>query len=458
QTVALLTTFTFAFATGSWAIASQDLRQHTISNLLVVSIILVLMKIERSQFNQNFLLLLAGFLAGLLPGVRVTSAIFLVAAAVYVVYFYRRKAIYFLFGLSSLLLNIGWNLYFFGIDNALVGGYVKHLEERPSSYTFDIQHILWSAAGILFSPSEGFFFFSPVLLFSLLGFYQLLKRRSGRDEKLLFCFAFASFGLYLHYCIYLFWIGGIDSFGSRVMTDTLPAACFLIGYFLDDLLQKIDRRKFTRIVFTVFLASLFISTGIEAIGAFTQTGWGQSPLPLFVNKNRIWNLSDSQIDRHFRNLIAKIIEPIKDRDEYLQDLRGEIEQVAIADRDGEQALGDRFTVRSKERKIIKVMLSNTGKSQWYGYQTGLESQGETKLKVSFTDSKGETIAMRTGDVLYISGSPKFSEQTEAIGSILFPNEPGNYQMKLTLFADGISRLQTAQANYVHDLTVLPRSK
>jgi hypothetical protein len=87
QTVALLTTFTFAFATGTWVLCSQDLRQHTISNLLLISILLCLFKVERTTGSRRKLLFLtSGFFCGLLPGVRITSAIFAVMIAVYVAY------------------------------------------------------------------------------------------------------------------------------------------------------------------------------------------------------------------------------------------------------------------------------------------------------------------------------------------------------------------------------------
>ncbi|MBD3886193.1 hypothetical protein IFO70_31355 [Phormidium tenue FACHB-886] len=460
QAVALITTFTFAFATGTWAIASQDLRQHTISNLLLVSLMLCLMKAARTNgSSRRPLLWIAGIFCGLLPGVRLTSAVFAVAIAIYVVYVYRREAFFFLLGLPSVLLNLAWNFYFFGVDNFLIGGYIKHLEQQPVSYSFEPKQVLWSAAGILFSPSDGFFFFSPVLLFGLYGAYRVFKTRAGRDEQLLLCLTFACLALYLHCCFYLFWIGGTDSFGSRLMTDTLPVVCFLVGYFLIDLMQAFDRQRVARVVLALFIASLMVSTAVETVGAFTQTSWGSSPLQLGVNKNRIWNLEDNQINRHFRNLVAQVAKPIKDRKNYLRGFQGKIEQVKLNENDSWRPLGSPLTVRPKQRKILQASLNNTGTSQWYGYETGMESLGETKIKISFVNSQGETITMRAGDKLYISGTPQAGERAEAIGSVLFPDQPGKYQLKLTLFADGISNLKNALApSYSSEVIVLDYSK
>lgn len=442
QGVSLLSTFVFAFATGTWVICSQDLRQHTLSNLLLISIILCLIKAERSSGrHQKLLLLVAGLFCGLLPGVRITSAVFLIAIAVYVIWAFGKKSSFFLLGLPSVLFNLAWNFYYFGWGNLIVGGYVKHLEERPVSYAFTLTQFKTAALGLLVSPSDGLLVYSPVLIFGIVGIYQFYKYRANRDEKLFLCLTLACLALYLHYCFYLFWIGGSDSFGSRVMTDTLPVVCLAIGYFLMELFQALQQsRSWAKPVFAIFLISLVFSVGIQTIGAFTQTSWGTSPLPIFADKSRVWHWKDSQIERHFRNFLAHLDEPLRgeNKEEYLRNLNATVGQIEIVNKKNRQLLTDDWKLRSGRTKILSAVVNNTGRSPWFGYQTGMEDQGETRIKVRFYDDSGDERKPRGTNFLFISGTPQSGEQTEAIGLIAFPKRPGNYQMVFKLVAAGIS--------------------
>lgn len=458
--VAILTTFIFAFATGTWVINAQDLRQHTISNLLLISILFCLFKAERSEGRyRRVLLLVAGLFCGLLPGVRITSSIFSLATAIYIIWRYGKAALPFLLGLVSIGFHLLWNFYYFGWDNILVGGYIKHLEERPASYAFTLKQFTTASLGLLISPSDGFFTYSPVLLFSIPGLYYVCKRRFTNDEKLVLTLTSACLILYLHYCFYLFWMGGSDSYGSRVLTDTLPVVCLLIAYFLSVQIAKQEKiRNWLNPVLAIFLISLVVSTGVQAVGAFTRTNWGTSPLPIFANKSRVWSLTDSQIERHFRNLLARITDPITDERTYSQNLQATVESVVVTNRAGaETALGN-AKVKAGQRRILKATLKNAGLSPWFGYQTGLDDRGETRLRVRFYNGN-QKIRQRGGDWLYIAGTPKFGEVTQATGLIAFPQQAGQYRVSFELVAVGVSEAadHPSQMVAIYDLEVLPKA-
>lgn len=442
QGVALISTFIFAFATSSWALNSQDLRQHTISNLVLITIIFCLMKADRTQGrNRRILLLLAGIFCGLLPSVRLTSGLFSFTAAIYTIYAFRREALYFLLGLPSVILHFAWNAYYFGWDNLISGGYVEQFENRPSSYKFTIEQFTTAAPGLLISPSEGFFVYSPVLLFAFPGACQVFKFRSGRDEKLLLCLSIAAIGLFVNYSFYGSWTGGSDSYGCRFLTDTLPVVCLLVAYFLATLTSRLTQTKtrITQAVFAVFLLSTLFSTSVQAIGVYTATDWGISPIPVLFDRSRLWSLSDSQIERHFRNLVARITEPIQDPKQYVLGLDGTVEKLEVLTREGELiGSSNGFEVYSKQRRLVRATLRNTGQSQWFGYQTGMAGIGETKLRLSFVSEDGNRSKPREGKDLNISGKPKPGEQTEALGRVMFPKQPGNYHMEFELFATGLN--------------------
>lgn len=461
--VASVSTFVFAFATGSWPVCSQDLRQHTVSNLLLMSIMLCLFKVERSEGNQRRLLLfLAGVFCGILPSARITSALFSAAIFVYVIVVYRKEALYFCLGLPSILFHFGWNLYFFGWENIVVGGYIKHLDERASSYALTLQQFTSASLGLLLSPSNGLLVYSPVLLFAIPGAYrafQQFRQRKQRDEGLILWLAIAAFALYLHFCFYLFWLGGNDSFGPRMLMDTLPISCFLIAYFLADLAPKLNHGwQGAKFVFAVFLATLMLSTLIQTLGAFTQTSWAASPIPLGADRGRLWQLADSKIERHFRNLIAQVSPPIRDEALYLKGFDAQVKEVELTDGEGDdEPVGDRLVVRSGRRRLLKVTLQNTGSSTWYGYQTGLENQGETRLRVQFYDAAGNNDTQRVGNQLYVSGTTPPGKLSIATGQIAFPKEPGEYRLELLLVAHGISTTaDIATPTYSQPVTILPR--
>lgn len=464
----LIASFLFAFATSTWALNSQDLRQHTVSNLLVLSILLCLWKAnflegKAASRRQKILLITAGFLCGLLPGVRLTSAIFSAAAFVFVVYVYRRRSIFFLLGLPSLLFNFGWNIYHFSLRNFLGGGYGQMFDSGASSYRFSLSYFAEAFAGQLISPSDGLIPFSPVFLFALPGFWLVWQRRAQRDEQLLLCLTFACIGLLLHYCVYVPWTGGSDSYGARFLTDVVPIVSLLVTYAIDRLIPKFTAqaptpRSISRIGLALFSALLILSTGIQAVGAFTKTDWGSIPLPLIAAPQRIWQLRDSQIERHTRNLIAQIAPPIRDRQDYLQGLTGAIDRVEWLRKDGKlQPIEQSLTIRQNYRRFLKIRLNNTGQSRWYGYETGMYNIGETRIRLQFFNQNNRPVLQAEPNFFAISGIVSPGETAESIGQIVFPRKPGIYEARFSIVATGIENLErTKPPIHTFSVTIAPR--
>jgi len=466
RATALLTTFTYGFATTTWVLGSQDLRQHTVSNLLLTALILCLLKANRTtEQSRKILLVLTGIFCGLLPSVRLTSTIFAAAAIIYAFYAYRRQAIYLLPGLLSILPNWIWNSYYFGIENFSRGGYLKQFESGASGYTFSIDYFFSAFWGQLVSPSDGLFIYSPVLLVSLLGFYIAFRNRAQPDEQMLLCLSFACLGLFLHYCFYRPWDGGGGSYGPRFLTDILPVACFLLGYGIDWITSQTIAGwppKLTQVMLSVFLMLLFWSTAVEMLGAFTATLWGEVPLPLINQPGRRWQLSDSQIERHFRRLLVQIASPIHDPTTYRQGLNGEIEQLELIRKNGTiQPVGQTLVMPANKRQVFRATLKNTGQSPWFGYQTALQDDGETRLQVSWTNAVGRRIEPRRNE-LYISGQPQPGEAASAIGMLNSPRQPDRYQMTFWLIMEGVKHNLAAKPFakplYTINVTVEPKAK
>jgi hypothetical protein len=119
--------------------------------------------------------------------------------------------------------------------------------------------------GTLFSPSRGIFVFTPVFLFSVLGFL------SAKRTNLLQFHPYIGWIVLLHWllvCIWPMWWGGW-SYGPRLLVDVSP---FLTLYILPVLDRVGTRSEMKRL----FLIALSISFLIQFLGVYTNADhWNQ---------------------------------------------------------------------------------------------------------------------------------------------------------------------------------------
>lgn len=451
--VALFSTFTFAFATPVWSLLAQGLRQHTASNLVVLAALLCLLKANRASGNSlKFLLLAAGFLCGLMPGVRITSVLFAIAAVVYAVFTFRKTSLFLFLGLPSFLINAFWNFHFFGfsLQNFIVGGYTQQFDSGASSYQITWDYFKEAFWGLLISPSDGFFTFSPILILSFVGFFLAFQQWRNKDEQLVLCLAIAAILIFCQYTIYVPWTGGAGSFGSRFMTDILPIVGFLVCYAIAWVEQwwHIHRKAFWAGTVAIGVLVAF-STGVQVLGAFGESNWGTIPLPLGMQKDRVWQLEDTQISRHANSLHYEIFDPIQDQEAYLQSVDGAIEQV----QDQDQNPVSQLTGRVRQRLILQGTFRNTGSVPWYGYQTGME-RGETQLKGQFFDDQGKKVNTGSPNAIFISGRPEPGREATGVGWIRLPPRPGRYRLEFALQVRGIGDFpNTPGTTYTIDVEV-----
>ncbi|HEY9889296.1 MAG TPA: hypothetical protein V6D02_12905, partial [Candidatus Obscuribacterales bacterium] len=233
--------------------------------------------------------------------------------------------------------------------------------------------------------------------------------------------------------------------------------CFPMGYFLERLTRQADlsaagsntgnlnatgerRPNSHRSIFKgaaiLFAIALIFSTGVQAIGAFSRTTWGIVPLPLSVGgKTRIWSWHDTQIQRHTNSIVFGFLNPVGKGRAYLQMTQGEIEQ--ILDR-GNRPLTE-LSVAPGRQMILQAQLKNSGKTRWYGYETGMV-RGETRVLVRFFDAANQEVKPGNRNRLYISGMPNPGETATALGAIAFPKKRGDYTMKFELTVAGVGNL------------------
>jgi hypothetical protein len=453
--VAIISTFIYAFATLNWVVSSQGLWPHTVSNLVLISLIFCLFKANRSSGKrQQVLLLTAGVLCGLLPGIRPTSLLFAATIIVYAIFTYRQASLFVLAGASSAIFNAAWNIYYFGfsLKNLIVGGYARLLGTSSGTYKFGdwkySQDAFW---GLLFSPSRGFFIFTPVAFFAIPGVARVFRRKADADERLLAWLSITCLILFLQYCFFVPWWGAI-TYGTRFLVDTLPVVCYLISYFLARLFTADWQRQRLglSIVTLLFCICLSFSTFTQVVGAFSDHHhWDTAPTP---HTTRFWDWQDSQIERHAKNLWLKLNPPPEFQHpvRYKRRLKGVIEQ--ITDQTG-QPLPPVLTVQPLQQMGLEAKVKNTGRSRWFGYDTGL-ILGRTIISVQFFDRNNQQVALELPNLLFVKGTPNKGARAIALGHVLFPQQLGEYRMVFSFKAEGLGEFPGQAEKSADELKVV----
>jgi hypothetical protein len=472
--IALFSTFIFAFGSLTWVISSQSLWQHTASNLVMIAAMLALFKVERTTGrSRQMLLAIAGFFCGMLPGIRPTGALFSLVLFLHVVITYRKEALFFCLGLPSVLFNLGWNFHYFGFGN-LIGGYSNQFANKQSGYEFSLSYFLEALAGLTINPSRGFLIVSPIVALAIPGAITVIKQRQKTDEKLLAGLAIASLILFLQYCVYKPWYGRAPvNFGPRFLTDLLPILAYLSNYPIAQLLhypvQYVDvehplrgcststpqqihstqRKKLLSGGVAILLACTIYSTGIQTAANFgDNSNWELIP---YNHRYRLWNWQDTEIQRVTHSLYYELKRPIRNHEKYLARLGGTIERV-IDSRD--RLVQSQLVVAAGVQSRLTVMVKNTGRTRWYGFETGLQ-RGVARVEVQLCDRQNQPIPNAEPGSLFISGIHKPGQTAAAIGMIAIPKQPGDYRLAMKLVAHRIGDFPN-QSSYFVDLKVEPK--
>ena len=271
----------FAFGTSAWSTASRALWQHGPSMLMLAIALYVLI----AATTRPRLVMVAGLPLALSFVIRPTNAIPILLISIYVYARHRNYFVWYL--LCALPIAAGFVLYSLTIYGHPLPAYfvpdrLGVLQGR-GAYAYVL-------AANLVSPNRGLFIFTPMLLFSVLGF--VVARKNLLDNLLfalilLHWFAISSFR---------HWWGGWQ-FGPRFFTDMLP----FLFYFLILAVQWIDSlqgrgRAFAVSVFLAFsLAGMFIH--YRGANSWSTILWNATPVDVDAMPTRVWDWSDIQFLR-----------------------------------------------------------------------------------------------------------------------------------------------------------------
>lgn len=282
--VAYIGTMIYAFATTTWAISSQALWQHGMAELLLSILIYVVIKNKKDFKNYIFL----GIVSGLFIMNRPPDIVLLLPISLYVLLNSKRFFI-FCYSFSAILSALPfviYNIYYFG---NVFGGYGDTL-----NYFFIGREIFMNFAGLLISPSRGLLIYSPIFVFSLLGFFSL---SNIENKKLRMCFYFFGISIFLNIVLYSawkIWWGGW-SFGPRLLTDMTPILILFISLYV---YQELKKKKKNLVFAGLFSILIVISIFVQIVGAFYYPNGSWNEV-LIEHPEKLWDWNDTQIKRSF---------------------------------------------------------------------------------------------------------------------------------------------------------------
>ena len=286
--VALVTTAVFAFGTLTWCVSSQQLWLHGLSELLLITGLLVVLRNESRNSWDSFVYL--GVISGLFFMNRPSDIPLLIPFCLYVLI--NRKYISH-FVLSAVLAAfpfVFYNLYTFGnplgfYEKYIMIGFPVITEAAP---IWTLQS-LSGFAGQWISPNRGLLVFCPVLVFAFYGMWVLWKEKKN---QFLLWFIPAIVLLTAVYSLFRWWEGGGSS-GPRYLTAALPILTIYVGYSVREIWNNHK-------VMVIFLLLLVISVFIEAVSAFgfSYSTWCQ------MGDAGMWS-TDSLIVNSYYSLVSK---------------------------------------------------------------------------------------------------------------------------------------------------------
>lgn len=128
---------------------------------------------------------------------------------------------------------------------------------------------------VLFSFRKGWLIYTPVMIFSILGFYFLAGKNPGIFYSV---FLFFIINLYVVSSWSIWWDG--ESFGQISLISSYPVMALPLGYFVDVVMQKKQYVKFPLFILLGFLIFLNLfqtwqySQGILDPSRMTREYWG----------------------------------------------------------------------------------------------------------------------------------------------------------------------------------------
>lgn len=286
---------TYLFGTVNLAMISQSLWQHGAVQLLTLLGLLALLNGIKGR--SAFQLGLAGLCLSLAVLSRPTAALFAILLSLLILLAHKdslmqslKASMYLGLGVVPASLFFLWynQVYFNGLENQGYAGQLFSSWFSPFPEGF---------LGIWLSPSKGILIYSPILIFSLIGFYKAYKHRELEHRSLYLISGLIVLCHTLLMSKWKHWYGGF-SFGYRLTSDALPFFMVLLVPFLQSALYpRLQKLVYALLVFSICvqISGLIFFDGIWHNAydrGFNDTSW-------------LWSVRDSEAAFNIRRVLVK---------------------------------------------------------------------------------------------------------------------------------------------------------
>lgn len=257
---ALLLTFVFAFCTSLWSVAGRALWMHGPLILALLYAIYLLIKEELKISNIISLGLILAFTFIIRP----TGLIFFAGILFYLFTFNKKLALTYL--ISGFVIFLGFFLLNYSIYGTILSPYYQYYFNLL--YGSGFPNIGEALLGNLLSPGKGLVIFTPIILFSIYGFYLKIKVKE---------FSKFDLSLTLIFMVYFVAISLVKkwwdnwSYGPGYISDVLPVLMYFMIFFF----KYFSILKYKRAVSFVFVLLTLISLYIHTKGALSYKVWAK---------------------------------------------------------------------------------------------------------------------------------------------------------------------------------------
>jgi hypothetical protein len=284
RNVSLVVALIYGLASNTWAISSQALWRHGLTELSFTFLLWALFRVPESPSALCW----AGLALTVATANKPLEAVLIVALLLYFVARRQWKnSLLFLappVGLGSLVL--AFSLHFFAYVPGVYSWAAMGL--GGGLHSLFVSRLGVGLRGSLVSPSRGLLVYMPWVAFAFWGAARLWKEKSPGWSRLLIV---ALAAIWVVQMGGSGWWGGW-CFGPRYFTDLLP----FFAWFLVPVWASIRARPVLRVVFA---ATVAFALWVQVVGAFYYPAgdWDGWPVNVVTEPQRCWDWSDTQILR-----------------------------------------------------------------------------------------------------------------------------------------------------------------
>ena len=292
---AFLVALAFGLGSCAWPISSQALWQHPTNTFFLSLGAYFLFGIPERKYYAAY----CGAALGMAVLCRPTSAVMVVCVGVYLLWVNRRWFTAFVIGgVPFAIILAAYNGYYFG--NPLEFGQTitsKNIALATTGSDDLWQSAIWeSLPGLFISPSRGLVFFSPVLLFGLVG--AVLAWREPRYRPLI-PLQVATVLMILVASKWYDWWGG-STYGYRSIVDTVPFFALLMVPIIERVVANGRMRVLFGALLVWSITVQFVGAYSYSVAGWTEQWWNEKR-DNNPDKDSLWQWTRPQIAYHIAN-------------------------------------------------------------------------------------------------------------------------------------------------------------